>query len=580
MEREQIDISASEFRDAIDQGDWSGHDAYLRDAALRIRTMAESAGVVGIHYFALAEVPHAIAFGAHMGSERAVILHDYDRDRGAWSWAAGGQTIRLVTRGADDLKYVVRARGPVVIRVAVSAVVTDSDVRDVLGDETLADVTITLAEAEPTVATIRTAEDAQAVRTEFRRVFAGVQNSRPNLDTVHLFVAAPPSVCFAIGQELALRNVPPVQTYRFRKSQDGNSLQPAILLTATGATTALEPLSQEQIQIAARVRTVIWPEVASEIENFAKNQDVDHQRATAWFQPHVARNELRQWHAFTALPMLARLIGRAVVVDREPFSGEYGFEEENGRWRLGDRLLVGLVSAVDGDESRLRQLVRLFLFHEYIHLYQGLTKHTAAEVGKFPNCLEYLDYEADAYAVLQQWDLMRHQHGNLLPGSFDTVRAFLAEQIELAIRSFWAFDTGNSDEWQVRRIRRYLNWYWRLTQIHHADDLEAMIRLLSKQPRIELGGLHQIARGRRVLTLLNRLDKTTHLELAIVLENDTVYRVADSPNANLPELLSAFRQAEHDKIRQFFRAVYDLARPTGGVQPPKIEVSSTERGEP
>ena len=53
--------------------------------------------------------------------------------------------------------------------------------------------------------------------------------------------------------------------------------------------------------------------------------------------------------------------------------------------------MLGLHQAVEGDAERLRQLIRLFLFHEYLHLYHSITKHTAEEVGKFSNCLEYLD---------------------------------------------------------------------------------------------------------------------------------------------------------------------------------------------
>jgi hypothetical protein len=54
------------------------------------------------------------------------------------------------------------------------------------------------------VSRVRSATDVENIRKEFRRVYALVRNTRPN--GLHVFVAAPPSVCFAIGQELSLRS--------------------------------------------------------------------------------------------------------------------------------------------------------------------------------------------------------------------------------------------------------------------------------------------------------------------------------------------------------------------------------------
>ena len=70
---------------------------------------------------------------------------------------------------------------------------------------------------------------------------------------------------------------------------------------------------------------------------------------------------------------------------------------------------------------------------------------------------------------MHQLDLCRYQNSDLLNPS--RARTFLADQIELAIKGFWAFDTELENEWQVRRIRRYLNWYWRFVQLEHGSDL-------------------------------------------------------------------------------------------------------------
>lgn len=568
QERTHYEVPTDQFAEAVDQGDWYGQDSFLREQALKIRQRADEAGNAQIHYLGLAEVPHVIALGAHLGSERAIVPHDHDRDRGKWNWPEAARTIQLEVNGLEGVERILKASGPAVIRIAISAVISDADVREAVGDQTLADVTIThQTPTIPAVSLVRSLADVESVRLEFRRVFAAIQNSCPNLEVVHLFVAAPPSVCLVVGQELVLRNSCPVQTFRFRKSEDGPDQRPAILLNSSGEEQVLQPLSEEELKAVANVRAALWPSALADIETYCANKQADSVDGRHWIDGHVASSALAKAKCFTDLPALGKLIRSKAAVDPKPFVGDYGYEQDSRLWRLGDRLLAGLSSATESDDDLLRQLIRLFLFHEYLHLHQGLTKHTADEVGKFANCLEYLDYRADSYAILHQWDLMRYSDTRLLPTNLDDVRTFIVGQVELAIRSFWAFDVAAGNEWQVRRIRRYLNWYWRLTQLSHAESIDAIVLLLSRQPRVELGGVSQIARGRRVIALLDQTDPTTQLELAVVLENDRLQRVPNSPSSSLPALLRAFRDGEHEAIKQFFRGVYDLAAATGGVQP-------------
>jgi hypothetical protein len=561
LDREHFHVPTAQFAESVEQGDWNGQDHFLREAAATIRKKADE-GDVTIHYFGLAEVPHMVALGAHIGDERAVVFHDYDRDAGAWRWPTEEVTISLITSGDSDLSSVVKARGSVVIRVAISAVITDSDVREVAGDATLADVTITHNEFETsTVTRIRSAADVSAVRREFRRIFGLVRNTRPNADQIHVFVAGPPSVCFAVGQELTLRNAPPIQLYRYRKTNERSSQQPAILLTAAGEQIVLRPLSAEEFEKAAWVRNKVWPDALKDLKNYIVNRRRSQGSEAPWFKG-MEPKELEDAQPFSSLPPLAKFLPENATVDPEPFYGDYGFEKSSLRWRLGDRLLLGLSRSVDGNEQQLKALIRLFMFHEYLHDYHSITKHTAQEVGKFANCLEYLDYTADTYAMLHQLDLERFYDSSLLDDP-TRARQFLRDQIELAIKSFWAFDEAAQSEWQVRRIRRYLNWYWRLVQIESAPDLKTTMFLFRRQPHLEIGGLFQIVRGRRVIALLDRLDDSTYLELGLVLEDDRLHRVANSPNANLPELLRAFMTAQHGAIKEFFRSVFDGAPPDG-----------------
>lgn len=572
--REDIEVPMAQFNGSVEQGDWDGQDAYLRERAAKIRAEADARGDVVVHYFGLAEVPQTVALGAHVGSERAVITHDHMGEAGPWRWPETKQTVTLKTVGDDELRVTVKARGYAVLRVSISATVTDEDVREVLGEGALADVTITHADVMPARNLIRSAADVAAVRTRFVAAYGALLNARPGIDVIHLFVAAPPSVCFTIGQELVLRNGKPVQTYRYRTpGGDGTAQQAAILLSTTPDQAARAPLTPDEVQTAARVRDEVWRAALAEVEAYAANKENDGHVRGRWYDSFIHGQSIRRAAPFPTLPPLVSFMPRGVEIDPEPYPNDFGFEETGRKWwRLNDRLLLAIRSAAGDRDDRLRQLIRLFLFHEYVHLIHSIGKHTAAEVGKFANSLEHIDYTADTYALLHQLDLSRFSDPAL--AQFEPMRRFLVDQIELAIRSFWAFDAEAGSVWQVRRIRRYLNWYWRQVQIQNSATADAVMALFNHQPRLEIGGLYQVARGRRVLAFLDRLDPSTHLELAIVMEDEKLFRLSDGPNTNLRELLAAFRRGEHDKIKQFFRAVYDTARGQGSaVQPVQFEAT-------
>ena len=70
VERRHLEVEMKGFADAIEQGDWVGQDQYLREAAARAKQLASDLGDVDLHYFGLAEVPHIIALGAHVGDEQ------------------------------------------------------------------------------------------------------------------------------------------------------------------------------------------------------------------------------------------------------------------------------------------------------------------------------------------------------------------------------------------------------------------------------------------------------------------------------------------------------------------------------
>jgi len=318
-------------------------------------------------------------------------------------------------------------------------------------------------------------------------------------------------------------------------------------------------LTEGQREIARRVRTGIWPAVLRDVQSYAASKREDGKERERWFEHLEPRDALRKANPFPDLPPVIKVVEDGIEVDPEPLvdaENEYRLNDDAKKWQLSDELLVGLWRAAGEKEDKMKEVIRLFLFHECLHLYHSITKRTAREVGKFANCLEYLDYTADTYALLHQLDYERVR-GDRSRVAGEKARGFLVEQLELAILSFWAFDGGGA-RLQVRRLRRYLNWYWRHVQLKNANDVETAMLLFTRQPRIEIGGLSQFAQGRRVFVRLDEFDSATYLELALVRENERLYRFTSNPNASLEELLRAFQNGEHEEIVRFFGTLFEM----------------------
>jgi hypothetical protein len=148
------------------------------------------------------------------------------------------------------------------------------------------------------------------------------------------------------------------------------------------------------------------------------------------------------------------------------------------------------------------------------------------------------------------------------------VQDALRQQLDLILRSFWAFEPqGVLNRWQVRRLRRYLNWYWRKAQLKRVTDLGTAYRLLARQPTIEIAGLEQRVGGRRVYVMLNKRDPTTEFSLGLVLENEKMLRVTDTVTSRLSALVDAFRTRDHDEIGVLMQRIFEEARERDGALP-------------
>lgn len=128
------------------------------------------------------------------------------------------------------------------------------------------------------------------------------------------------------------------------------------------------------------------------------------------------------------------------------------------------------------------------------------------------------------------------------------------------IKSFWAFETDQPQVWEVRRLRRHLNWYWQLARLGEARTVDDALRILARKPVVELVGLHTRAVGRRIEVDLARHLPQTELEIAVVLEDESLDRRAGGGGTDPRELCAALMARRHDDAKSYFRALERYAR--------------------
>lgn len=561
LPREIVDVDMRPF--SIEGGIWDDSQHYILQKAREIKQKADEQGGGKLLYFGLAEIPHVIALGAYISDQRRIEVHDFHRDasENPWTWPASKSNLKVKTLGLPT--EAVTYSGAAVMRVEISALISDESIEAVIGKDRLADVRIQVdSERSPSVASIvRSADDVQKIREEFRRALAALIHQRPSVELIHLFVAAPAPVCFVIGQELHLRNNVPFQTYRFRQPEGQRK---AILLTAEGANAASIVLTSDEQDRARHIRENIFTKVLVQIQQYAINkQDAARGKTRKWYEHLDYHTNLSKAHPFPQLPPIWEVVIQKDTIDPLPYPGNE-YTNLRNQWKLSDSLLIGLDKACK-DEEELEQLIRLFFFHEYVHGHHSLNKFTVRDIGRFENCLEELDYMADLYALIHQLDYVKMNAVNTVK---NREHIFLAEQLDLILRSTWAFIPGKVvPRLQVRSVRRLLNWYWRHIQVERTESLNIALQTLAKAPAIELVGPKIAISPGRIFMLMDEIESQVELALGVVLENAKFYRREDAVNTNLKKLIEAFYNRDHEAIKLFFEAIYEGASQLGGALP-------------
>jgi len=138
------------------------------------------------------------------------------------------------------------------------------------------------------------------------------------------------------------------------------------------------------------------------------------------------------------------------------------------------------------------------------------------------------------------------------------VKQFFLDSIDVATETMWAFDDNgvNLEEIQIRRVNRYLMWYWQYVMIEKfGTDLNEIIKVLEDKPVIEINGLKTKGLNNRFYFDLNNKN-SPHLEIAIF-KNNEVYRHGSASNLPIESLVEGFKKMNGDLIKEVLRGFRD-----------------------
>ncbi len=503
-------------------------------------------------YFGLAPVPLAMHLGYLVDRWRKSRVYQRHHETRAWSWAhATEAALQPVTNGLPgDL---VRSPEDVVVRVSVTATVSPLHTsRVVPACSTEVDVASSAIGED----VIRTESELEAIAASVKAVLDRLVELRPNARTVHLFAAVPAGLAFRLGTLVSATRHPRVQTYQYVHGADPPHRR-AILLGPEAR--PAQPLSNDERAEAEAMRRE-WAEDLSSVRTFSTGlaERLRSDPGEPWprfLLPREAADAFEaRWRDLAYLHETP-LSGAPIALDVTSVRDAFCYDTDRQAWLLGDDLLAAIGRRIASADQR-RRAGRMLLLHEGVHLESHrLTPATAPAIRRFPKVLEEADYQADVWAMLHEYAYTFASAAE--PTSLDARSTFI-DIVRTAVDTMWAFNDGPDelDEMEIRRVNRYLIWYWQWLRIERCRSLEAIARVMARKPIIELAGPRVRAEGDRVFYEL-REPWQVELELSALLEDNGIARHGHGGATSVPLLIEGLRQRDGGKIRAVLASIVD-----------------------
>ena len=501
----------------------------------------------GLVYFGLAHIPLAIHLGHLMGSAQDCEIFQKHHESNKWIYDSSSKQFPLfVSEGEPKEKFI--AQGEVSLRFSTHYRIKKTDVES-FPDFAAAHIYKKTQGSD--IDSFTSMAGAQRGGIEFRNALDEVKNYLPNVAKLHLFAAVPVGVALMMGKQVSptIHFDKEIQIYNYQEGR----YEPCFVLQSLERESLI--LSGNEIKKIQNLREELNECLERQIKPYVKGIPVGEE---SWY--NLISQELMgsvfsesSWNSF---PDLSKTYLHRDTIDLEDTDSTQFYK--NGKWIITNYFLGAVIRRFGEDNEGIIRAFRMFLFHEALHFsFQRLTENIAAGIGRFPKVLERADYEADVWAMFQEYAFSNHY--NLLSGK--TPQEFFADLHLKSANIMWAFDVAESDpdEMQVRRIIRYLSLYFNLARVRDrgVSSLFDIANCLGNIPVIDLKGLSLKTDSEgRVIASLDQFDPS---KLAIgVYHQNKVYRLGSIETSfEISDLVNALRERDPEKVVNFTAKIWD-----------------------
>lgn len=509
-------------------------------------------------YFGTATIPLSLHLGFCFGSWKEVDVFLFQREMMTWAWPSENDSEISIESNFVNDEFT--APIDVIFKVEATYPVQDSELTESVDASTKI---IGLKVNEPGKDIFRTQKQLKDFAYQFELGLDNIASKLPNADKIHIFPTVPVGLAFLMGTKINPNITKPIVTYQFNTNQTPKYEK---ILVIQESVSPEANITEEDYKFISKIRSELKNELKNGIGAFVKSKQeekVKYDTEFSWIR-FILRNgsysEIETGH-WKNLPDVAEtILSNSTLSDETKEASDGFYISENDEWQINDRFIFNIKNRLKNDEGKVMRALRLFIFHEAMHIKQSLTNYTAGNIGRFPRVLEEADYMADVWAMLHEYSYSKMYHAEDLTKD----KEFFKEIIEIATMTMWAFDDldANTEEMQIRRVNRYLIWYWNYLQIEarECQTIDDVVKILAVKPIIEIRGLDIRAQAQRTIFKLTNF-KVQDLELGY-LNNLTgkIDRTSNSAGMQIDEIVRGFRERNSDKILKQLKAWYHQIR--------------------
>ncbi len=496
-------------------------------------------------YFGMAPIPLCVDFGHLFHNYREIDIYQRHHVTKQWYINLGvdlQNENNLEIKGLPD--QLQKGISDALIRLNISHNINPDDTYEILPNAAEIDIQLSHAGEDAIASSIKMLEVGEAIK----QAFDELSSNRSGIETIHFFASIPCGVAFLAGTKISPNIHSYIQTYQFSRTKEPK-YKKALLIKAQ---LRLErKIGAEEKKQADELRGLCNEELTKNVKNYCQ-QNKDMSVGRKWYEGLVpgVNNSVMNTQFWTDLPALYETSLKDDSFDFETEVVNDGFYWRMNKWFVDDNFFISVKNRLNNPEDILKA-VRLFLFHESVHYKKHkLTDLTSVNIGSFPKVLETADYQADVYAIMNEYG-----YHFKMKGPIQDPKKFFMDTIKVATETMWSFDDAGVklEEIQIRRLNRYMIWYWIYAKIEsEGNSIDEIISIFEEKPVIELNGLKTKEENNRFFFELEKR-KDQPLELAMFHKNHLV-RDGSASNMMLEGFVEGIKEMKADPILNVMRS--------------------------